>query len=108
MKFARAIVGGLVVTSVCYVGRSQGQTTEIPLVNPSFEADGTGVASPTGWQSAGDVNTDYTEFTSAEPPGDPGSFQLTHFSANPYSVDTFQSVSGLADGSYTMRAWVRR
>ena len=69
MRYARAMVGGLVFTSVCFVGfvgRSEGVTTVISLVNPSFEADGTGVASPTGWQSSGDVNTDYTEFTSVE------------------------------------------
>src|SRR5215471_15239395 len=111
MTYARAVVGGLVFTSVCFVGfvgRTQGATTQIPIVNPSFEADGTGVASPVGWQSSGDVNTDYTEFTSVEPPGDSGFFQLTHYSANPYSVDTSQKVTGLAKGTYTMRAWVRR
>jgi arabinogalactan endo-1,4-beta-galactosidase len=103
MRPARAIVGGLVLTSVCFVGRSHGATKATSVVNPGFEADGTGVASPVGWQSAGDVNTDYTEAG-----GHSGSFQLTHFSSNPYSVDTFQTVSGLTDGAYTMRAWVRR
>jgi arabinogalactan endo-1,4-beta-galactosidase len=103
MRHARAIFGGLVVTSVCFVGRAEAAGTEIPLVNPGFEADGTGVASPTGWQSAGNVNTDYTEAG-----GHTGSFQLTHWSSSAYSVDTSQTVKRLANGWYTMKAWVRR
>ena len=73
------------------------------VINGSFEDDGTGVASPVGWVSAGSVNTDFTEFG-----GHSGSWRLSHWSAEAYSVDTAQTISGLADGVYTLRAWVRR
>ena len=73
------------------------------VVNGSFEDDGTGVASPVGWVSSGSVNADFTEFG-----GHTGSLRLSHWSAEAYSVDTAQTVSGLADGWYTLRAWVRR
>jgi arabinogalactan endo-1,4-beta-galactosidase len=75
----------------------------VPLVNPGFEADNNGVASPTGWQSAGDVSADFTEWG-----GHSSNWRLSHWSPNAYSVDTFQTVSGLAEGSYTMSAWARR
>jgi arabinogalactan endo-1,4-beta-galactosidase len=74
-----------------------------PLTNPSFEADATGVASPMGWQSAGSTDADYTEFG-----GHTGDWRLSHYSANPYSVDTSQTEQGLPDGWYTLRAWARR
>ena len=37
-------------------------TAASPLLNGSFEDDGTGVASPLGWVSSGSVNTDFTEW----------------------------------------------
>ncbi len=73
------------------------------IVNGSFEDDGTGVASPVGWVSSGSVNTDFTEFG-----GHSGDWRLSHWSAEAYSVDTAQTLSGLTDGWYTLRAWVRR
>jgi lysophospholipase L1-like esterase len=36
-----------------------------------------------------------------------GSFHLVHTSASPYWAATFQTVTGLANGTYTARAWVR-
>jgi arabinogalactan endo-1,4-beta-galactosidase len=76
---------------------------QAPLANPSFEADGTGVASPTGWQSSGNTDADYTEFG-----GHAGSWRLSHYSVNPYSVDTTQTIHGLGEGSHTLRVWARR
>ena len=73
------------------------------ILNASFEDDGTGVASPVGWVSSGSVNTDFTEFG-----GHTGDWRLSHWSAEAYSVDTAQTLSGLTDGWYTLRAWVRR
>lgn len=73
------------------------------LKNRSFEADGSGVASPTGWKSTGAVNADFTEWG-----GHSGNYRLSHWSAQRYSVETRQTVTGLHDGWYTARAWVRR
>jgi len=78
--------------------------TNVPsVVNPGFEQDGTGVASPTGWQSVGSVNADYTEAG-----GHSGNWRLSHWSADAFSVDTEQTVVGLREGAYSLRAWVRR
>jgi arabinogalactan endo-1,4-beta-galactosidase len=86
------------------LGRETAATTTLPaLVNGSFEDDGTGVASPVGWTSTGSVNADFTEWG-----GNTGNWRLSHWSAEAYSVDTTQTISGLADGWYTLRARVRR
>jgi arabinogalactan endo-1,4-beta-galactosidase len=77
--------------------------TPVPLANASFEQDGTGVASPVGWTSTGSIDADFTEGG-----GNTGWFRLSHWSANAYSVDTKQTVTGLRDGWYTVRARVRR
>ena len=73
------------------------------IVNPGFEDDGTGVASPIGWQSSGSVDAAYTEWG-----GHAGNYRLSHWSAAAYSVDTQRTVKNLEPGSYTLRAWVRR
>jgi len=87
-----------------FLGEERGEAAALPsVVNGSFEDDGTGVASPIGWTSTGAVNTDFTEFG-----GNTGNWRLSHFSAEAYSVDTTQTVSGLRDGWYTVRARVRR
>ena len=39
--------------------------------------------------------------------GHSSDFRLTHKSEAAYQVETWQTVSGLADGWYTLRAWVR-
>ena len=83
---------------------ARGLTAVPSLVNPSFEDDGTGVASPTGWVSSGSVNADYTEWGGAA-----GNWRLSHYSAQAFSVDTSQTISGLpASGWYSVRAQVRR
>jgi arabinogalactan endo-1,4-beta-galactosidase len=73
------------------------------LVNPGFENDGTGVASPVGWTSTGSVNASFTEFG-----GHTGSLRLSHWSSDDYSVDTQQTVRGLSNGWYTLRGFIRR
>jgi len=73
------------------------------LLNGSFEQDGTGVASPLGWESKGSVNADFTEWG-----GSSGNWRLSHWSGDAYSVDTRQRVSNLRPGTYSLRARVRR
>jgi arabinogalactan endo-1,4-beta-galactosidase len=103
MSTTRVLTSVLVLSSVSFVGNSEGAPAVTPLVNPGFEADGTGVASPLGWQSAGSVDADFTEWG-----GHSGNWRLSHWSASPYNVDTYQTVNGLEEGWYTMRAWARR
>ncbi|MGW2829710.1 glycosyl hydrolase 53 family protein [Streptomyces sp. NPDC001286] len=72
------------------------------LANGGFESDGAGVAAPTGWSEYGDTGASYTESG-----GHSGSYRLSHYSASAYKVETYQYLSGLTNGSYTLTAWVR-
>ena len=75
------------------------------VINPAFDADGTGTATPLGWTSTGTAAASYTEATDYGYDGD--TYQLTHWSAAAYDVDTWQRVTGLANGDYTLGAWVK-
>ncbi|MFF6776768.1 arabinogalactan endo-beta-1,4-galactanase [Streptomyces sp. NPDC012637] len=75
------------------------------LTNAGFEADGTGTATPAGWSTysaAGQNSASYTEAG-----GHGGSHRLAHWSSSGYKVETYQYLTGLTDGSYTLSAWVR-
>ncbi|MEU3527707.1 arabinogalactan endo-1,4-beta-galactosidase [Streptomyces sp. NPDC038707] len=72
------------------------------LTNGGFESDGTGAAVPAGWSEYGDTGASYTEAG-----GLGGSYRLSHYSASAYKVETYQYLSGLANGNYTLTAWVR-
>ncbi|OKI12496.1 arabinogalactan endo-1,4-beta-galactosidase [Streptomyces sp. CB03911] len=77
----------------------------VTVANPGFETGGAGTATPTGWStySAGGQNAaSYTEAG-----GHGGSYRLTHWAASAYKVETYQYLSGLTNGSYTLTAWVR-
>ncbi|MEU3791510.1 arabinogalactan endo-1,4-beta-galactosidase [Streptomyces fructofermentans] len=75
------------------------------LTNGGFEADGTGTATPAGWSTYSAGGQNGASFT--EPGGHGGSHRLTHYSASAYKVETYQYLSGLANGSYKLTAWVR-
>ncbi|HEX6272314.1 MAG TPA: arabinogalactan endo-1,4-beta-galactosidase [Polyangiaceae bacterium] len=98
----------------CSCSGADGGGTEIALdeeraelvpvvVNGSFEDDNNGVASPVGWTSSGSVNADFTEWG-----GSAGNWRLSHWSPDAYSVDTKQTITGLSDGTYTVRVQARR
>ena len=71
------------------------------LVNPGFEEkDANGL--PTGWSSTGSESAILLEES-----GHASNFRLTQKSSETYQVETSQTVSGLANGWYTLRAWVR-
>ena len=73
----------------------------VSLVNPGFEEqapDGT----ITGWTHSG-----ATEAVLIEDRGHSGDFRLTHKGEATYQVETLQTITGLANGWYTLRAWVR-
>ena len=82
-----------------------GQSGTGAVINPGFAFDGTGTATPTGWTTTGTAGASYTEATSYGYSGD--AYQLTHWSASAYKVDTSQRVTGLADGDYTLGVWVK-
>lgn len=79
------------------VGSPSPTFVPIALVNPGFE-DGAEV----GWTS------DFPNYVTLDTRGHADSaFRLTHTGDAAYRVETTQVVSGLADGWYTLRAWVR-
>ncbi len=83
----------------------QAQATPPPagtVQNPGFEADGTGVATPTGWRDIGVDGASYTELG-----GYDGSYRLSHWSPSPYAVTTVQTVDVRRGGSYTLGIWAR-
>lgn len=73
----------------------------VTLTNPGFEEqDAAGL--PVGWASTGD-----TAAVRLEDRGNSGARGLTHRAAQAYQVETVQTVTGLPNGWYTLRAWVR-
>ncbi|MBC7270675.1 MAG: arabinogalactan endo-1,4-beta-galactosidase, partial [Streptomyces sp.] len=72
------------------------------LTNGGFEADGAGAAVPGGWSEYGSTAASYTEAG-----GRSGGYRLSHWSSSAYKVETYQYLSGLANGSYKLTAWVR-
>ena len=77
------------------------------VVNPDFNQSG-GTTTPPGWSTFspnGTASASYTEATSNGYGGD--AYQLTHWSSAAYNVDTYQTLSGLSDGFYTLGVWTR-
>jgi len=78
-------------------------TTTTPTVaNPGFEANGAGTATPTGWSKSGTSSASYTEAG-----GHTGSYRLTHWSSSAYAVDTYQTITNITNGYYTLGVYVR-
>ncbi|MES2734072.1 MAG: T9SS type A sorting domain-containing protein [Bacteroidota bacterium] len=73
------------------------------VVNPAFEADNAATSTPAGWTTDWTPIADYTET------GNPvsGNYHLTHSSTSAYHLYTYQTITGLATGTYTLKAWVK-
>ncbi|WP_432133410.1 MULTISPECIES: glycoside hydrolase family 53 protein [unclassified Streptomyces] len=75
------------------------------LTNGGFESDGTGTAAPAGWSTYSAAGQNSASFTEAG--GHSGGYRLSHWSSSAYKVETWQYLSGLANGDYRLTAWVR-
>ncbi len=76
------------------------------VFNGDFELDNSYSQNMTAWStisSNGKENSDYVEFGSAHS----GSYKLVHWNNTPYNVFTYQTLTGLANGNYSLKAWVR-
>lgn len=73
------------------------------ITNPGFESGGG--QSPTGWSESSPSGQQSASF--AEPGGRSGGFRLAHWASGAYRVETRQTLTGLANGPYTLRVWVR-
>lgn len=75
------------------------------LGNAGFEADPTGTTTPADWSTYSATGQNTASFS--ENGGYSGSRRLTHWSASAYKVETYQYLTGLAAGTYTLSARVR-
>ncbi|MFC9430849.1 arabinogalactan endo-beta-1,4-galactanase [Streptomyces sp. NPDC056987] len=98
---AIAALGALLLTAL----PAQQARAAATLTNPGFEADATGTATPTGWSTYSAAGQHAASFT--ENGGASGNRRLSHWSAAAYKVETYQYLTGLADGTYTLSARVR-
>lgn len=73
----------------------------VRLINPGFEDQATD-GKPIGWDFTGTVAV-----IELDDRGHSGDFRLTYEGSQAYKVETSQTISGLADQWYTLRAWVR-
>ncbi|WP_157887198.1 Ig-like domain-containing protein [Hymenobacter sp. PAMC 26628] len=78
------------------------------VANPGFEAGGLPVGAPAGWQTATGASTnDNADYTEAYPGPHAGLYHGTHYRPDKYEVYTYQTISNLPAGTYTLRAWVK-
>ncbi len=75
------------------------------LLNPSFEADNTGTATPQGWSKSGSTGASYTSAGNGW--NADGAYYLNHYQATAYQVRTFQTVA-VPNGHYQLTAWAIR
>jgi hypothetical protein len=75
------------------------------LVNPSFETDAAGSQSITGWMESGTVNA---SSISSNVAAQGGTKYLGVWLGTPYSGFTYQTMSNLPNGLYTLKAWTQR
>ena len=71
------------------------------ITNPGLESGAS--QTPTGWSKSG-ANVDASKSETGNPHA--GTYKATHWKASAYSVNTFQTKTGLTNGTYTLRAWV--
>jgi len=77
------------------------QPYSVTVVNGDFET-GNGNQPASGWTSSGDATASYVGWDVAAAHG--GHNRLAFYSASAYTVDTFQTISGLTNGTYEIAA----
>lgn len=92
---ALTALGGLMLAGL----PAQAAHAAATVTNPGFESGATGW---TAYSAGGQTAASFTEAG-----GHAGSTRLSHWSAAAYKVETYQYLSGLTDGTYTLSAWVR-
>ena len=79
-----------------------------PVLNAGFETAGAGNALAGGWQTAyGPGSPTDAAYRDDFPDAHTGDFHATHHQNQPYEADTYQVVTGLPTGLYTLQAWVQ-
>ncbi|WP_303309838.1 glycosyl hydrolase 53 family protein [Hymenobacter sp. BT730] len=75
------------------------------VTNPGFEANGASTQTPTDWTSWANSTANYAA-DKTETGGQASTYRLTHWLGSAYQVSTYQVKTGLANGTYTLKAWV--
>ncbi|MET0402052.1 MAG: glycoside hydrolase family 16 protein [Cystobacter sp.] len=83
-------------------GGDNGGGTGLSVANASFES---GMSNWATWSPNG---TESSAFSETHNGGRTGSYHLTHWRNSPFEAWTYQTKSGLANGNYKVRAWVRK
>lgn len=72
------------------------------VTNAGFEQSSP-TQTPPGWSTGGSTpSADYTETG-----GRNGTYRLTHYRSSSFTVSTYQTITGIPNGTYTLKAWVR-
>jgi arabinogalactan endo-1,4-beta-galactosidase len=74
------------------------------VINPGFE-ERNSQTNPPGWVIGSLDGSEQAAYI--EPGGHSGAYRLTHSAARAYLVSTSQVLTGLVEGWYTLRAWIR-
>ncbi|WP_175407519.1 glycosyl hydrolase 53 family protein [Streptomyces sp. TRM64462] len=100
-KGLRALLGATAATGALLLAGLTAPAAQAAstLTNTGFES-GT-----SGWSTYSATGQDSASY--AEAGGRSGGYRLSHWSSSAYKVETYQYLSGLANGTYTLRAWVR-
>lgn len=69
--------------------------------NAGFESGG-GLAQAVGWTDDGFEDAAFTERG-----GHSGGYRLSHWSSQPYRVETYQQLTGLRDGTFRLSVWTK-
>ncbi|MFI7337516.1 glycosyl hydrolase 53 family protein [Streptomyces sp. NPDC050085] len=92
----RAVLAAALAGAATLALPTQRASAASTLTNGGFES---GV---TGWSTYGTTTASYYEAG-----GRSGGYRLAHYAASAYKVETYQYLTGLANGTYTLTAWVR-
>ncbi len=77
------------------------------VANPGFELDGEYEPNPSGWKTWSGTSNNDADYTEAFGGSYSGNRHGTHWSRTPYEIYTFQEITNLANGKYTLSAWVK-
>jgi hypothetical protein len=75
------------------------------ILNPSFEADRVLQTSLAGWSYSSNVS-DSTHMINIKQSTVPGNFSMQHLYDQDYQATTYQDISNIPNGTYTLKVWV--
>jgi len=78
------------------------------VLNASFDDDLLPTQTPSRWRTTpGSGSSDNADYTEVYPGAHSGLYHATHYRPEAYEVYTYQTVTGLSNGTYTLRVWTK-